>query len=311
MQKMLTFVSMNDDSGFFAQPHAAGSSLPIELIHSSGSGWSELYRIDKDGRFRVLKALKQENRGQPLYESLLRKEYEIGYSLSHPFICEVYGFSDYPGLGHAIEMEWIDGVPLSDMLAGGGLPARDSRRLACQLCDAVSYLHTKQIVHRDIKPSNILVTHNGKNLKLIDFGLSDSDSFTMLKGAAGTASFAAPELRAGKHGDWRADIWSVGKVIEQILPSKRSVARKCMEENPGKRYSDAAEVRAALLRGPVWPWALAAVALVAIMLAVLMPQPEPALPEEDAAGQEDSSLVTDPAVIDELFMQATEMIESS
>lgn len=310
MQKILTFVPMNEDSGFFTPLQPDKQNVPMELIHSSGSGWSELYRIDKDGRFRVLKALKPEYRGQSLYESLLRKEYEIGYSLSHPYICEVYGFVDLPDVGHAIEMEWVDGAPLSDLLQRRRLPHRDAKRIAAQLCDALSYLHSKQVVHRDIKPSNVLVTHNGKNLKLIDFGLSDTDSFAMLKGAAGTESFAAPELHDGTGGDWRSDIWSLGKVIGLMLPSSRNVVRRCTSELPEKRYSDASDVKAALMRKPLWPWCLVLMGAAALFMALVTRNDIAVNEPEPLVHAEDSSVVTDPAVIDELFMQATDMIES-
>ena len=299
---------MTEDSGFFANPEPMPAVPgPMECIHRSEGGWSEIYRIDKDGRFRVLKALKPEFRGQTLYEQLLRKEYEIGYALSHQCICEVYGFSTLPGLGNAIEMEWIDGCTLEQMLQKQSVSDKDAKRIALQLCDALSYLHSKQIVHRDLKLSNILVTHNGKNVKIIDFGLSDSDSFAVLKGAAGTRSCAAPELLAGSAGDYRSDIWSLGLILRRLLPARSAIARKCMAADPSRRYSDASEVAAALQRPGLW-WALPLVlAVLALVLwFALHKSPAPAQPQQV---NDESSVVSDPAVIDELFRQATEMLE--
>lgn len=299
---------MNEDSGFLSNPEP----LPLktgtmERIHRSEGGWSELYRVDKDGRFRVLKALKPEYRGLALYEQLLRKEYEIGYSLSHPCICEVYGYQDVPGIGNAIEMEWVDGCTLAKLLQEGRVGAKTAKRIALQMCDALSYLHSKQVVHRDIKPSNVLVTHNGKNVKIIDFGLSDSDSFAVLKGAAGTRSCAAPELLAGSPGDYRSDIWSLGNILRSLLPSRRAITRKCMAPEPSRRYSDASEVADALRRPRLWwalPLLLAAIAFVLWLALQKSPAPTDLVQESG-----DTTMVSDPAVIDELFRQATEMLE--
>ncbi|MBR2135063.1 MAG: hypothetical protein IJ855_02420, partial [Bacteroidales bacterium] len=95
---------MEESSSFFASPDVMapdGRFLP-QLIHSSGTGCCELYRIDRQGRFRVLKCLKPNYRGNDLYERLLRKEFEIGYSLDHPNICEYYAFINIPELGNCI-----------------------------------------------------------------------------------------------------------------------------------------------------------------------------------------------------------------
>lgn len=305
---------MAEDSEFIISPQGGTPAADtVECIHRSGAGWSELYRINRDGKFRVLKALKTEYRGQILYESLLRKEYEIGYSLSHPGICEVYGFVDDASLGRAIEMEWIDGCPLDELLSRGPVKPGAALRLADQLCDAVSYLHSRQIVHRDIKPSNILVTHNGRNVKLIDFGISDSDSWASLKGAAGTRSFMAPELALTGVADVRSDIWSIGKVFSMLLPGKARAVRKCLAEDPDRRYQTVEDLKKALHRR-VWPSLLAAgiVAAVSVAAALLMPRKTVPDPVEDAAPELESApaMVTDTAVIDELFRQATDIVGS-
>lgn len=305
---------MQDDSGFFCGPSPlpSGARAP-ECIHRSVNGWSELWRVDREGRFRVLKALKPEFRGQSLYEQLLRKEYEIGYALSHPYICEVYGFVDMPEFGNAIEMEWVDGSPLSELMAQRRLGHKEAVRIVSQLCDALSYIHSKQVTHRDLKPSNILVTHNGGNVKLIDFGLSDADTYAVLKGAAGTPSCAAPELLSGGVADSRADIWSLGKIIADLLPGCACVARKCMAEDPARRYPDAAEVKAALLRPRSWRVVvpLALIAAAAVLWMLLRPSAVPDAPGLQQAARDTVSSVSDPAVIDELFRQATEMLEKT
>jgi len=238
------------DSAFFTSNSfpACISDSALELIHDSAGGWSMLYRIDKDGKFRVLKALKPEYSGDIRYETLLRKEYEIGYKLSHPNLCEIYGFIDVEGLGHCIEMEWINGVPLDSFLSEKRVTRELSVRIINQLCDAVAYCHSCQVVHRDIKPENIMITHSGNNVKLIDFGLSDSDEHSVFKSACGTAVFAAPELFEGVQPNVLSDIFSLGKVISLLHPSFSSIAAKCTKPDPEKRFPDVESIKEAVTK---------------------------------------------------------------
>ena len=322
---------MPEDSSFFpdsstgrrSQPDPSSHGRPDwpspRLIHSSSAGWSEVWLIDKDGRFRALKALKPSFRGQARYESLLRKEYEISYSLSHTAIREVYDFRNIPGLGNCIEMEWVDGVTLTEFLSNVRPDRTIARKIALQLCDALSYLHSKQIIHRDLKPSNILITHNGNYLKLIDFGLSDASSWSILKGPAGTASFAAPELLAGGVVDNRADIWSLGKVIALLLPDEKRIISRCMRDTPADRFQDVTEVKSALERKHgFWPKAIIFMAILATIFwffgwgwpirSVVTRGSEPAMTPSEPA---DTTVNVDVGAIDELFRQATEMIDDA
>ena len=289
----------------------------MELIHRSEKGWSEIYRVINDGRFRALKAIKAEFRGQSMYESLLRKEYLIAASLQHPNIRVAYNMQRVPGLGNVIELEWIDGCTLEELLEKRRLSKKEALKYADQVCDAVSYLHARQIIHRDIKPSNILVTHNGANIKLIDFGLSDTDSWAVLKGNAGTRSFSAPEVLNGATGDWRSDIWSLGKVTSLMLAGSNSAIRKCCSAIPSKRYGDAAAFKSALHRkSPILPILAAAAVLAILFLLVTRPyrhsdvSPVPFVPDSPSVFQEADTL-DNPAVIDELFRQATDIIEQA
>ncbi len=310
---------MAEDSTFFLEkpPVILSEAKDPILVHSSENGWSEIWLIDKEGRFRALKALKPSFRGQTKYESLLRKEYEIGYSLSHTAIREVYDFRNIPGVGNCIEMEWVDGVSLNEFLSRGQLDRTTARKIAAQLCDALDYLHSKQIIHRDIKPSNILITHNGNYLKLIDFGLSDADSWSILKGPAGTASFAAPELLAGDSVDNRTDIWSLGKVISLLLPDEKRIVNRCLRDNPADRFQDVSEVKAALFhkhRG--WPLIIASVSVVAAIAFLCLRSwnrwfESVQQPPQTTVEEVDSLDFVDANAIDELFRQATEMIDDA
>lgn len=303
---------MTEDSGFLTplqeeSPAADG----MELLHRSESGWSELYLLRADGRLSVLKALKPEFRGRSMYERLLLKEHSITSQLHHPNIREAYAYRSTPQLGNVIELEWVDGLTLEEYLGDGRPPRKQSLDLALQLCEALSYIHSNQIVHRDIKPANMLVSRNGGKLKLIDFGLSDADSWAEFKGAVGTRQWAAPEVLDGGHGDWRSDIWSLGKVLSELLSGHRRVLRQCLDPNPSGRPGSAQQVMDALQKAmPVWPFLLAAaLATGTAALSTLGSTPEGEPAEQETTDTTSARMLENPEIIDELFQQATEMIE--
>lgn len=237
-------------SGFFLSPDPEDTPVfmkGLELIHSSENGFNELYRASKEGRFFVYKALKSEFRGNVLYEKLLRKDFTIGFSLSHSNICQYYAMLNHPEIGHCIVMEWIDGCTLQDLIQKGGISKSLARKIICETCDALEYIHQKQIIHRDLKPENILVTYNGNNVKIIDFGLSVADSYNTFKAPAGTRAYAAPELIAGEQVDNRSDIWSLGVIIREIRTGFNHIAGHCLHRDRSKRYDSAATVKKAIL----------------------------------------------------------------
>ena len=269
-----------DISGFLSSvtPYGGADLSTFSLIHTSEEGFYALYRGERAGQFRVYKCLKPQWRGQELQEAMLRKEFEIGYPLRHPGIRETYQYTAIDGLGNCIEMEWVDGVPLSEFLKQGAPDERLFLKLAWELCDALSYLHSRQTVHRDIKPSNFMVTHDGQCIKLIDFGLADSSSHALLKAPAGTRRYIAPEVLGGAAADVRSDIWSLGVVLAEMAPGRHSrVIRKCTCKDPGRRWRSVQEVRVALMRRSRWP-VLAAVAGIAAAVAILLTWNSPRVP---------------------------------
>ena len=240
---------MDNSSEFFDVPSVdtPDGSPARELVSHSDEGYCEIWRFDRGGRFRILKCLKEEYREIPMYEQLLRKEFEIGYSLSHGNICEYYSFKKDPLLGSCIEMEWVDGRTLESFLSEGKHERSVYDKIAGEICSALSYMHAKQVLHRDLKPSNILVTFNGNNVKLIDFGLSDTDSSSMLKTPAGTLVYAAPEVLSGGKATVRSDLYSLGVVLSMFPVRKYSpVVRRLCSQKPEGRYASAAEVQKAL-----------------------------------------------------------------
>ena len=114
------------------------------------------------------------------------------------------------------------------------------------LIDALSYLHSRQTQHRDLKPSNIILTDNGQYLKLIDFGLSDTDSHAILKAPAGTEGYMAPE--------GSSDIYSLGCILREMHLgwTSRWVTKKCCAPL-NRRYKDTATIKRDLHRSWFWP----------------------------------------------------------
>ena len=236
-------------SGFFqtlGDSDSPVSTKDLEIIHDSEAGFNILYRGTKNGRFFVYKALKPAFRGNPVYEELLKKDFNIGFSLTHSGICQYYGMVTLPEVGSCIVMEWIDGCSLETLIANDRISKSLAMKLIDELCDALSYMHRKQIIHRDLKTENIMVTHNGQNIKIIDFGLSDADSYNAFKAPAGTMMYASPELLAGEHIDSRSDIYSLGVIIGEMYGGFRHVASKCMRRDRSRRPATADAVRRAV-----------------------------------------------------------------
>ena len=245
--------NMPESSGFFL-PDITGSALTdtkgLELIHRSTDGFSELYRGGKDGRFIIYKALKKEYRRNPLYEELLKKDFNIGSSLNHINICQYFGMTELPEIGNCIAMEWIDGRTLESLISEGRITKPLARKIICEICDALDHIHRKQIIHRDLKPENIMITGNGQNVKIIDFGLSDADSYFSFKAPAGTKAYASPELVVGEKIDARSDIWALGVIIKELSGSYRHISSNCLRRDKDKRYHSAAEVKRAIIKEP-------------------------------------------------------------
>ena len=251
----------NDSSGFMEFPSGTSSSqlLPIddtyshrEELYSSPEGFTCLFRVRRYGRLYILKALKSEYRGVPLYEQALRKEFDIACPLEHSHICRMVSWETLPDLGSVIVMEYIDGLTLDEWMQTEYCTSSEAYKVVGELCEALEYLHRHQLVHRDLKPSNILITHQGQHVKLIDFGLADGDSYEVLKGPAGTLRYAAPEVKNGQgSADYRADIYSLGVVLSELASQlgekpMYSVAHRCMAYQPADRYSSAHAVAEAI-----------------------------------------------------------------
>lgn len=213
------------------------------------AGFNCLYKAQRYGKWFVLKGLKPEYQGEAVYEELLAKEFELGMKMEHPHIAHTFNKEVDPVAGPCIVMEYVDGMTLREFLAQKP-PAKTRLKIVKELLEAMAYYHSLQIIHRDLKPDNILITRNGHNVKLIDFGLADSDYHGILKQPAGSNRYAAPEQVAGDVPlDLRADLYAFGIILAQIFPHRyRGIARKCTRLAREKRFNNAEEILRRLQR---------------------------------------------------------------
>lgn len=212
-------------------------------------GFNCLYKAQRYGKWFVLKGLKPEYRGQAIYVELLTKEFELGMKMDHPHVAYTFAKEIDPVAGPCIVMEYVDGVTLREFLATKP-SAKLRRKVVTELLEAMAYYHSLQIIHRDFKPDNILITRNGNNVKIIDFGLADSDYHGILKQPAGSNKYAAPEQVAGNVPlDLRADLYAFGIVLGQIFPHRyNGIFSKCTRQNRDQRFSSAGEILQRLQR---------------------------------------------------------------
>ena len=163
---------MESSSDFIVPADFSSEWQHIQFVKANSK--NEIYTAMRYGRRYVLKKLAGDYARLTNYEMQQEQEFLNSIQLVHPNIAATYAFEEIEGVGRCIVMEWIDGVTLGEWLQTK--PSKAAReRVFMQIVDALEYIHRLQLVHHDVKGDNILVTHNGQNAKLIDFGLSQTD----------------------------------------------------------------------------------------------------------------------------------------
>lgn len=234
-----------DTSGIFSPLHSADEGDGFHnYVELSDKGYNRIFKAQRNGKWYILKGLRTDVADRSQYQDLLAKEFDLMSQFDHPNIVRTLFFENDSVVGKSILMEYIDGVSLTEFQKSPH-STKEYEKIVSQILDALVYVHSKQIIHRDLKPENILITNNGNNVKIIDFGLSDSDNYATLKQPAGSLSYIAPEQLAGNVPlDCRADIYSFGKILE-MLPLPRfykRIARKCSNADKTKRFSNASDI---------------------------------------------------------------------
>ncbi|MDE7420506.1 MAG: protein kinase [Muribaculaceae bacterium] len=248
----LSMVESDSDSSIHADEESARLDFAgifsnkfsnISLLYSSSNGATEIHTATRYGKRFTLKGLKKDYLEDPISNMCLAKEFEIGISLDHPNIRRTLGLENVDTLGKRIILEYIDGIRLSEMISEKNISQEKASAMALQMADAVRYLHGKQIFHRDLKPDNILVSHQGGNVKIIDFNLSDRDDYVILKHPAGSKRYMAPEQsEPDATPTAEADIYSLGVILSELADASgnRRLARaaaRCMHPVPAKRMN--------------------------------------------------------------------------
>jgi len=292
-------------------PLSAGSKLgPYEILTPIGAGgMGQVYRA-RDPRMGREVAIKVS--GERFSERFSREVHAVA-ALNHLNICHLYDVGpDY------LVMELVEGTTLVEEIRQGAIPLDEALKIARQIAAALEAAHDKGITHRDLKPGNVMIKLDG-TVKVLDFGLAkfggtptapaeDSPTVSMMATQAGvilgTAAYMSPEQAKGKSVDKRADIWSFGVVLYEMLTGKRlfngetitellgsvlkeepdlsrvpdrvrRLLRACLEKDPQHRLRDIGDVwrllddaPAASARSKSWlgfaGWAIAAAALAAL-----------------------------------------------
>lgn len=230
---------------------------------------TSLYHALKGGKRFIIKTTKDNSERQV---TMLHREYELSIQCEHPHIVHMYTFERNLPFGVGIVMEYIEGRTLREYLAEK--PSASERlRIYKELLSAVGYLHKRGIIHNDLKPENALVTYADNTLKLIDFGLADSDAEYALSRLGCTMKYASPELcnRSTKL-DARSDIYSLGLLLREILGGRYSrITARCVQQRPEKRYSNIEALQHAIeWRQKRWMRVLALLGIAFMLLPTLL-----------------------------------------
>jgi eukaryotic-like serine/threonine-protein kinase len=259
-------------------------------------GMGVVYRATdtKLGRDVALKVLPEAFAADAGRMARFAREAQLLASLNHPHIAAIHGLEESAGT-RALAMELVEGPTLAERIAAGALSVEEALPIARQMAEALEYAHERGVVHRDLKPANVKLTPDG-NVKILDFGLakamagdlsvqdmSHSPTLTIAATQAGvilgTAAYMPPEQAKGKTVDRRADIWSFGCVLYEMLTGKqvfsgetvsdtlaavirgepdwealpgdtprglRRLLQRCLEKDPKRRLRDIGEARIAI-----------------------------------------------------------------
>jgi eukaryotic-like serine/threonine-protein kinase len=221
-------------------------------------------------------------------QDLLRflAEAEAVAALQHPHVVQLFDFGQHQGLPY-FTLEFVAGGSLADRLQGTPLAPREAARVVEQLARGMAYAHERGILHRDLKPHNVLLAEDGTP-KITDFGLAKKldvgSGFTPTGAVMGTPSYMAPEQAVGKSKEVgpAADVYALGAILYECLTGRppfraalaldtlmqvvsdepvavrqlqprlpadlETIAHKCLQKEPGKRYDTAQELAEDLRR---------------------------------------------------------------
>lgn len=236
-------------------PERIGMYRIVSRIGRGGMG--SVYRGEREtGDFVHVTAIKIIKPGL-LSESLVERferERQTLATLKHPNIAQLYDGGETDSGSPYIIMEYVDGMPVLQWIEERDASTAERRRIFADICSAVAVAHQNLIVHRDLTPSNILVTHDG-TVKLIDFGIARTVdgapatpgmvpvSRSSLQSLSLTPGYAAPERLTQAEVTTAADVYSLGRLLEKILPPAaadgelQAIIARATAGEPADRYA--------------------------------------------------------------------------
>lgn len=239
-----------------AVPSRLGAYRISELIGRGGMG--AVYLAERDAgdfsRTVAIKIIKPGLFSTDIVERFQRERQTLA-SLTHPNIARLYDGGETETGSPYIVMEYVDGAPLLEWAAAHNASRAERLRIFSDICEAVAFAHARLVVHRDLTPANVLVTAEGV-AKLIDFGIARPAEDGAQDGRAAaltmTPGYAAPERATGAPVTTSADVYSLGRLLDELLTPKANehevraiVARACAHD-PQNRYASVDALRADL-----------------------------------------------------------------
>ncbi len=174
-------------------------------------------------RFVAVKVLRKDLASDAEFRRRFHDEAQAVAMLSHPNIVSIYDVSRGEDLEYIV-MELIDGITLKQYMKkkGGKLSWREALHYITQILRALGHAHSRGIIHRDIKPQNIMVLRDG-SVRVADFGIArvmSAAQNTLTQEALGSVHYISPEQARGSHIDERADLYSAGVVLYEMLTGR-------------------------------------------------------------------------------------------
>ena len=215
-----------------ADPLAAGSTIShyrvVSRLGQGGMGAVYLADDTRLGRRVALKVLPPDVAADPDRMHRFVQEAKLASALTHPNVAYIHEIGQDGDLWF-LAMEYVDGVPLTNLIREGPMRIEDILPIGIQVADALDDAHQKGIVHRDIKPANLMLTPRG-HVKVLDFGLAkreeskrtseDTQLLTSAGMVMGTVEYMSPEQVLGRDVDHRSDIFSLGVVLYEMAAGR-------------------------------------------------------------------------------------------